>query len=178
MKRLFVCILVLIFSYLVSYSQEKHVLLSMQDTAWFNFWIGDWSAYWYVKDSVKETAENRIKRILNDKVILEEFKITSGAGIGFEGKSWSVYNGNTGQWYQTWVDNSGAYLDFIGLLDGGKRIFQREFVNKKGDVVKQRMVFKDITANTFTWDWESSLDGGKTWQNNWQLFYNRKNLPK
>jgi hypothetical protein len=37
------------------------------------------------------------------------------------------------------------------------------------------MVFKNIKANAFTWDWESSVDGGETWKLNWRINYSRIN---
>lgn len=158
----------------ISFSQGRMMPLDhVPDSSWFDFWIGDWEAYWYGKDSVKEFGENHIKRILGDKVLLEEFKITKGADAGFEGKSWSVYNQKTGKWHQTWVDNSGAYMEFTGRRDGQNRIFEREIVKKDGSKIMQRMTFRNVTPYNFTWDWESSTDGGKTWKNNWQLFYTR-----
>jgi hypothetical protein len=157
-----------------SFSQGRMMSLdAIADSAWFNFWIGDWDVEWYGKDSVKEAGENHIKQILGSKVLQEDFKITKGANAGYEGKSWSVYNKATGKWNQTWVDNSGAYLDFTGKKDGQNRIFEREIIKKDGSKIIQRMVFKNVIPDNFTWDWESSSDGGKTWKNNWQLFYTR-----
>lgn len=157
-----------------SFSQGRMMTLDIvPDSAWFDFWVGDWDIYWYGKDSVKEYGENHVKKILGDKVLLEEFRITKGANAGFEGKSWSVFNKNTSQWSQTWVDNSQAYLDFKGRREGQNRMFEREAVKKDGSKILQRMVFSNVTPYNFTWDWESSADGGKTWKNNWQLFYTR-----
>ena len=76
----------------------------------------------------------------------------------YTGKSWSVYNTNTDTWHQTWVDNQGAYLDFIGEFDGNKRIFKREVVKSDGSKILQRMVFHDINPDSFTWDWQKSTD--------------------
>jgi hypothetical protein len=158
-----------------SFAQGRMMSLSsIPDSSWFDFWIGDWDVYWFGKDSVKEMAENHIKRIMGDKVVLEEFRINTGATKGFEGKSWSVYNKNTNTWRQTWVDNSGAYMDFTGKADGQYRVFEREVILKNGTKSIQRMVFRNVTPEAFIWDWEVSIDGGKTWKNNWQLFYSRK----
>jgi hypothetical protein len=174
MKKLISIFIFLLSFSLTSFSQSRMMSLDLvPDSSWFDFWIGDWDIYWYGKDSVKEYGENHIKRTLGDKVLLEEFKIKTGANAGFEGKSWSVYNKNTGKWNQTWVDNSAAYLPFTGRKDGQNRIFEQEIVKKDGTKLMQRMVFKNVTPYNFTWDWESSSDEGKTWTNNWQLFYTR-----
>ncbi len=158
-----------------SFSQGRMKSLDIvPDSAWFEFWEGDWNIHWYGKDSVEEKGENHISKILNEKVLFEEFSITKGVNAGFVGKSWTVFNKNTSSWSQTWVDNSGAYMEFVGSKEGQSRIFKREVVRKDGSTLIQRMVFKDVTFFNFTWNWESSVDGGKTWANNWQLFYTRK----
>ena len=43
-----------------------------------------------------------------------------------------------------------------------------------GTKILQRMVYKNITADEFDWSWESSSDGGKTWQVMWPIHYKRK----
>jgi hypothetical protein len=146
----------------------------LNDSTLFDFWLGDWEAQWFEKDSVKAYGENHIRKELKGFVISENFHIRSGSSKGFEGSSWSVYDKNKQKWFQTWVDNSGAYMTFEAKLDGSTRIFERSTINKKGTAVLQRMKFRDIKKDSFTWDWESSLDGGKTWSMNWQIFYTRK----
>lgn len=108
-------------------------------------------------------------------MIKENFAVTGDESMkGFTGESWSVFNSNNGTWYQTWVDNQGSYLDFIGEIDGEKRIFKREVQKPDGSIIYQRMVFYDIKADSFTWDWENSTDKGKTWNLLWRIIYERK----
>jgi hypothetical protein len=146
----------------------------LNDSTLFDFWLGDWDAVWFEKDSLKAYGENHLTREFNGYVIHEDFKIHSGNSAGFVGGSWSMYDKNKQKWFQTWVDNSGSYMTFEAKLEGPNRIFERSTINKKGIAVIQRMVFKNITKNSFTWDWESSVDNGKSWNMNWQIFYTRK----
>jgi len=140
----------------------------------FDFWIGNWDLTWE-SSSGDGIGENVIIKILENKVIQENFKVLNDPNIqGFIGKSWSVYNQNNGIWYQTWVDNQGAYLDFIGEIDGENRIFKRSITKADGSVILQRMVFSNISENSFIWDWENSTDGGKTWNLQWRINYKRK----
>ena len=141
---------------------------------YFDFWVGTWELTW--EDANGSTAEgvNKIEKILNDKVIKENFEGLTGQNKGYIGKSWSVYNPSTKEWKQTWVDNSGGYLEFTGAIDGDKRIFRREAINQQGNKVLQRMVFYDIKVDSFTWDWESSLDDGESWTLQWRILYKRK----
>jgi hypothetical protein len=90
------------------------------------------------------------------------------------GTSVSTFDVRSGHWKQTWVDNEGGYLDFTGDSKNGQMILQREFMQKDGTRVMQRMVWKNISANEMDWSWEASRDDGKTWQVNWPIHYKRK----
>lgn len=144
----------------------------------FDFWIGKWKATWKNADGSTGQATNEITKILNHQVIQENFQVTNDQSLkGFKGLSFSVYNPSAKVWKQTWVDNQGAYLDFYGKFEGDKRIFERKFTattgKLKGKVVMQRMVFYNIKPQSFDWDWEASLDEGKTWKLNWRIRYTR-----
>lgn len=140
---------------------------------YFDFWVGNWELTWDEADGKVGKGTNRIERILGEKVIKENFEARSGSMKGFTGKSYSVYNPQSGEWKQTWVDNQGAYLDFEGEINGEKRIFKRKFTTPEGQEVMQRMVFYDIKENSFIWDWEVSQDNGETWQLQWRISYER-----
>lgn len=145
------------------------------DTAnWFDFWIGSWTLTWQQADSTEASGVNKLERVLNDNVIKENFEALNGVLKGYVGKSWSVYNPSTRVWKQTWVDNSGSYLDFTGRFEDGKRYFERTTVVPGTDKpLMQRMVFYNIKPNSFDWDWENSTDEGKTWNLAWRIHYNR-----
>jgi hypothetical protein len=155
-------------------NMERMTNLKLEDSALFNFWVGDWEASWNENGTVKLLGENHLSKEFNGWVIREKFKVNDGTSKGFEGGSWTVYDKQKQKWFQTWVDNQGAYMAFEGKLEGDKRIFERSTIDKKGKPIIQRMVFKDISADSFTWDWESSADNGKTWTLSWQILYKRK----
>lgn len=146
---------------------------NLEKSEYFDFWIGEWELTWEAPDGSMEKGKNKIERILNGKVIKENFEATSGRMKGFIGKSYSVYNPETEEWKQTWVDNNGAYLDFTGKFDGDKRIFIREVENSEGNTFMQRMIFYDIKPNSLKWNWERSTDGGKNWKLLWKIAYQR-----
>ena len=89
------------------------------------------------------------------------------------GLSVSLFNTRSGKWQQTWVDNEGAYLDFVGEFEDGQMILAREATKPDGSKVLQRMVYKNITPTELDWSWESSSDGGKTWKVVWPIDYHR-----
>ena len=130
----------------------------------FNFWLGEWNCTW----GNDGKAINHIKRILDGKVIQENF-----TAEGLHGISHSVWDAERKLWCQTWVDNNGSYLDFTGGFRDGQMILSRDAI-VQGQNCKQRMVWNNIMQDEFDWNWERSDDGGKTWNVKWQIKYKRK----
>jgi hypothetical protein len=139
----------------------------------FDFWVGEWELTWPgEKPSETGHGTNSIKRIMDGCVVQENF--SGGDSMHLRGTSVSTFDVRSGHWKQTWVDNEGGYLDFTGDLANGQMILHREFTQKDGARVMQRMVWKNISATEMDWSWEASRDGGKTWQVNWPIHYKRK----
>jgi len=130
----------------------------------FDFWLGEWNVTW--GEDGKGT--NLVERILDDKVIQENFSAPD-----LRGMSISAYDTERGLWCQTWVDSNGTYLDFTGKFEAGKMILSRDAI-VKGQVCRQRMVWYDIQEDQLEWNWERSDDNGKTWRVLWQIQYIRK----
>ena len=129
----------------------------------FDFWLGEWEARW--AEDGKGT--NHVERILDDKVVQEDFQ-----GTDLHGLSFSVYDNVRRLWCQNWVDNSGSYLDFTGKFEDGKMILVRDAI-VRGEKCKQRMVWFDIHEDQFQWNWERSDDNGQTWRTLWHIQYTR-----
>jgi hypothetical protein len=138
----------------------------------FDFWVGEWELTWPGENPGEiGHGTNSINRIMDGCVVQENF--SGGESMHLRGTSVSTFDARSGHWKQTWVDNEGGYLDFVGDFSNGQMILQRETV-RNGTKILQRMVWKNITANEFDWNWEASSDGGKTWQVNWPIHYRRK----
>jgi hypothetical protein len=139
----------------------------------YDFWIGRWDAAWKNADGTISNGTNHIFKVLDGAVLEENFAITTGTQAGFLGKSLSVMDVN-GQWHQAWADNQGGYYDFVGEVNGEKKIFKTTLVETGGKRVIQRMVFYNIEVNSFTWNWESTQDGGDSWKLLWRIKYTRQ----
>ncbi|NOS85837.1 MAG: hypothetical protein HOP31_11905 [Ignavibacteria bacterium] len=163
-------ILAVTLSIAVTHAQTNDKPCSAPEASQFDFWVGKWQLNWKDPDGTVKSGTNVINKILGSCVIEENF--TSGDSTFF-GKSVSMYNPAKKLWQQTWVDNSGAYLDFTGGKEGDKMILKRKATNRKGVEVMQRMVFYDISQNEFKWDWEYSSDEGVTWSLVWKINYTR-----
>lgn len=159
MKSLLLTILVFVFSITSAQQNTENDL---------DFWIGEWTVEWKDTSGITHTGTNKIEKILNGKVIQENF-----SAEGFNGKSFSVFHPMKKIWQQTWVDNNSGYMVFEGGKDNDNFILsmQREV---KGKIVLMRMVFNNITKDGFNWDWQMSSDNGETWKDQWNLVYKRK----
>ena len=139
----------------------------------FDFWLGEWDLTWPAANGgAAGRGTNSIKRILDGCVVQESF--SGQSSLPLRGTSVSTFDTRAGKWKQTWVDNQGGYLDFVGEFSNGQMILQREAARPDGTKILQRMVWKNITATELDWSWEASLDGGKTWQVNWAIHYSRR----
>jgi hypothetical protein len=146
--------------------------LTAQDSTLFDFWIGEWDLTWTNAEGNIDKGTNRISKILDGKVIQENFSDAEGS---FKGMSISVYNPTKKTWHQAWADNQGGYYDFEGQVEGEKRIFRTQMKELNGEKIIRRMVFHKINFNSFTWDWEISRDGGATWHLQWRINYLKRN---
>jgi hypothetical protein len=133
-----------------------------------DFWVGNWVVTDTTPGAKNPPGTNTISRIYGGKVIHENFKMGT-----FEGQSWSAFDPKNKIWRQTWVDNSGGYIA-MKILRVGKDLAIQTIPNPKAPLNASRMVFYDVTKESFNWRWEGTTDGGKTWKLNWRLHYQRK----
>ena len=167
MQRFVLFILLAIFSYASSGQNNAVKPCSAPECSQFDFWLGDWDLTW--NDTSRGT--NTIKKILDGCVVNENFNSPSG---NYSGMSWSVYNSRKAVWEQTWVDSQGGYIVLTGQYSNGQMILSTQpTMNAQGKKIVSRMIFYNIGADSFDWNWESSGDN-KTWKLNWKIHYQRK----
>jgi hypothetical protein len=132
-----------------------------------DFWLGEWDVTW----GNGQRGTNHIQRVLDGRVIQEDFD--GRPSMDFRGHSISVYSPQFGEWQQTWVDNEGNYWHLHGGWHDDRFILIADDI-REGRAVKYRMVFHNIAYDSFEWNWELSEDNGETWTLRWQIHYERK----
>lgn len=135
-----------------------------------DFWVGDWHAEWDNGDGTIGTGENRITRDeYGDCVIYERF---SG---GFEGMSVSTYHAPVGAWRQSWVDNTGGYFALVGGPGGEHDDYHFGLENTRlsEDAPYLRMIWQDVTGDSFTWRWQGRTSADEAWVDRWVIRYTR-----
>jgi hypothetical protein len=131
----------------------------------FDFWLGEWDCRWQGGNGT-----NVVTAELDGAVILERFESCSGTLL--RGISVSVYDGAAGEWRQTWVDSTRAYLEFVGGIRDGEMELRRT-AQENGCIVRYRMRFTDVEADRLVWLWERRNGDGREWELQWRIDYAR-----
>ena len=133
-----------------------------------DFWLGTWHGTW-TRGSDRGQAINIVTKEFGGNVIVENFR--AQAPDTLRGLSLSVFDSSDGCWKQTWVDDTGSYLDFRGGPAGGELHLSRELI-EDGEEVLQRMIFRNIEPDRFDWLWQRSRGNG-AWETVWEIAYVR-----
>ncbi|HKQ50774.1 MAG TPA: hypothetical protein VJT74_00295 [Pyrinomonadaceae bacterium] len=132
----------------------------------FDFWVGEWD----VTDKGQKMATSSIQRIVNDCIIFENYFQADG----YTGKSFSFFDGALGKWRQTWVDSAGNVGEFLGQYKENAMRFEGETHRADGQKILRRMTLFNLGADRVRQYSERSLDGGKTWESNYDFIYVRR----
>ena len=136
-----------------------------------DFWLGEWELTWPASgDQPAGRGTNRIVKTLDGCVVEESFAAAGPSPL--VGRSLSTYDAVRKVWRQTWVDNSGSYLDFESALEKELSLVRRG--EKDGSPALMRMSWTNVRQDDMDWRWEFSPDGGRTWALRWLIHYVRK----
>lgn len=169
MKRIAIALLIVVGCISMAHSQTAPAPTppcSSPEFRQFDFWIGEWEVY--VGDKLAGT--NRIDRILDGCVLMENWVGSRGG----RGHSFNVYDQTTGKWEQTWVDNSGINAHFYGSYADGKMALEGKGIGPKGEPALTKLTFWNNADGTVRQLWEQSLDEGKTWTVLFDGLYRKK----
>ena len=133
----------------------------------FDFWLGQWE----VSNPAGQLAgRSRIEAILGGCVLLENWDSPSGVS----GKSFNIFNADSGHWEQFWVDNSGSHLHLVGGMQEGSMVLQGQQDkpdSKTGVIQRERIRWTPNADGSVRQHWETSTDGGKIWKTSFDGLY-------
>lgn len=143
----------------------------------FAFWLGDWQ---FVNTTTQPDGttseipgENHISVIFSGHGILEDFRLGSGPNE-FAGGSITIFNRKDGKFHQSWSDNNGFVMTFVGGMEGETMVLYGPEYTQNDKKVRTRLVWKNIRPEAMDWSYERSEDGGSTWVSTWDIAYFRK----
>ena len=123
----------------------------------FDFFVGDWDAFDFDNPS-KRVARNRVTRILDDCVVLEDYQDTEG----HHGQSFSIYDESRKVWHQTWVTNHGSLLIIEGNMRDGEMVLEGTDRTADGKERHVRGIWKPMSAGVR--ETAVTSTNGKTWK--------------
>lgn len=105
---------------------------------------------------------------------IDSFHTSFFEGEPFEGMSLRIFQPATREWSIYWSDNRCHELlpPVVGRFANGAGVFRGRdtFDGRPIEVVFH---WTDITPISATWQQAFSVDGGQTWETNWQMFFSR-----
>ncbi len=122
----------------------------------FDFWLGEWD----VTEKRKAAGTNRITRILDGCAVREEWAGASGT----HGTSLNMWDAAARRWRQTWVDDKGNVLLLTGGRKGNRMLLEGEAPGDGGALLRHRITWSPLPGGHVRQLWDSTKDGGKTWE--------------
>jgi len=167
-------LLLLLFSFSFSTYLLAQKPCSSPEYRQFDFWLGEWEVF---AKNGKKAGDSRITLILDSCIILEEWTSASIInGLRYAGKSFNTWNALSGQWQQTWVDNTGSSTEYLkGKFSDRKLEFLTgEFQFKPDTMAIRRLTFYNLSPDKVRQHGEISKDKGRGWVTEYDLEYRRK----
>jgi hypothetical protein len=133
----------------------------------FDFWIGRWDVY--PTGSRTLVARSLIEKLYNGCAIRENWMPLGGTGGG----SLTAWNPRTGKWHQTWMDSSGATVQFEGSLLGDTMTIEGNWPDILGpgkDGVVRMRYRRNADGSVRQWG-EVTRDRGKSWSPSFDFSY-------
>lgn len=164
-----------VFGSIISVNAQSAKPCSAQNFSVFDFWIGEWEVY--KNSSDKKAGDSRISYILDSCVLLEEWSsVPNPKGFQYAGKSFNTFNSSSGQWQQTWVDNTGSTIEFLkGRYYNDTMHFETfPFKYSQDTMAIRRLRFIHLDKNKVRQFGEISKDDGQHWNIEYDLDYRRK----
>jgi tetratricopeptide (TPR) repeat protein len=133
----------------------------------FDFWIGEWT----VTQNGQFAGTSSVQPILGHCTIFEQWESANGTF----GKSFNYYDPGHDHWRQIWIDDSGSFIEFTGeARDDGIFYTAETITPADGSVTHHKFEFTVIGEDGVRQYWETSTDGGASWQSIWDGRYERK----
>jgi len=139
----------------------------------FDFWVGRWDVY--PAGSDKLVAHSLIERLYAGCAIRENWMPLTGAGGG----SLSAFVPEEKAWRQTWIDSSGARVEFKGEAAPGRMVLTGWWpgVLGGGKGATVRMTYTREPGGAVRQKGETSVDGGAHWQPSFDFLYRPASTP-
>ena len=146
----------------------------------FDFLLGDWRVHhrrmlpdrseWV---EFEGTCSHR--NLMDGSANMDEYVLNAPSGT-YNAIGLRSYDRKTGQWSIWWLDSrypSGPLDPSVqGRFDNGIGTFYSDYTSN-GKPMRLRFIWSKITNKSAQWEQATSADGGKTWETNWIMKFQR-----
>ena len=147
----------------------------------FDFLFGDWTVHHrklrrrLAGDTTWDTFDGTCsaRPLLGGRGNVDD-NVLGGPGAPYRAATVRRYDASTGQWSIWWLADRYGTIDAPmvgGFEDGVGRFFADEAID--GRMVRVRFVWSDIARDGLRWEQAFSIDGGTTWEVNWEMSFER-----
>lgn len=146
----------------------------------FDFEVGDWRVHHRIKRPTGEWYEFdgtcSLRTLMGGAANVEEHVFVRPTGTTY-GVAVRAYDAEKDHWSIWWVDS--RYMSLmgepaIGRFENGVGNFYSDYMDAQGKTVRGRLTWSHITPTSARWEQAQSNDGGKTWEPNWVMTFERK----
>jgi hypothetical protein len=149
----------------------------------FDFLIGEWHVHHYqLKDRLADSHEwvefdgtLSMRTTMGGSGNVDDNVINKPSGT-YRAMGVRAYDPKTGQWAIWFVDGRNPHGDLDppvkGRFEGGVGSFYSDDTFR-GKPIRVRYVWSEITPTSAHWEQAFSPDGGKTWEINWRMDFER-----
>lgn len=135
----------------------------------FDFWIGEWDVF--QNGTAVKIGDSKIEAVSGGHALLEHW---SSSRASQTGKSLTSFNRATQQWQQYYVGSFGRTTEYKGALVDGKIVLVAEITLPNGTKALNRGTWTPNPDGSVRQQFETSSDGGRTWQAGFDGLYRRK----
>ena len=134
----------------------------------FDFWLGQWNVIGGPK-SDRIVGRSSITNVSLGCALAEHWVNANG----MDGHSLNVYDKTNQRWTQFWIGSDGVILNLTGGLQDSKMVLEGKLPGANGGEQLQRVTWTPNADGTVTQNWQTSDDGGKSWQVSFLGIYHR-----
>ena len=145
----------------------------------FDYLLGDWEFTAVDKQYGNMRGYWSAVRLAEGGEIVDEYRIIGDNGeTYYSTTTLRAFNGALDQWELVSVDKGKGLQDFgTGHREGGEMLIEQKFGVMTPNPSLWRIRYYDIGADRFSWSADRSMDGGKTWEKNFQNLEARRIGP-
>ncbi len=146
----------------------------------FDFLHGDWRVHHRIKRPTGEWYEFggtcSTRPLMSGAANVEEHVFARPSSGTTYGVAVRAYDAEKKHWSIWWVDS--RYMSLmgepaVGGFENGVGNFYSDYKDPQGKSVRGRLNWSQITPTSARWEQSQSADGGKTWESNWVMTFER-----